>query len=309
MLLGVIALQTGCGVLGCFCWGRLQMRVAGSGWPLDALAAGLIIALLGVCGCLLGSTMIPVHTVVGESSHDAGTPIEAISPDALANVAHELRTPLQAIIGYSTMLVDGSAGALTREQRDIGDLLVAHANRLTGLINNVLDMSRIEAGVLDMTMLPVSLLDCVYSAYETVRPAVEKRGLEFVADMPDHPLGVLGSKERLCQVFINLFHNAVKFTEKGKIGVRGRVQDGCAIIETWDSGIGIPPEALPHIFDKYRQADASIRRRFGGSGLGLALSRSIVELHQGKIEARSEPGQGSTFIVTLPLACSPTSSP
>jgi signal transduction histidine kinase len=282
---------------------------------MHALANGHYLLMLGAAGEPTDSRRLEVlwceglalalvallawHPRTGTSTAAARAPAP-LSRDVLANVAHELRTPLQSIIGHSNMLVDEVKGPLSVEQKKVAAVISRQGDQLLGTINNMLDLSKLEAGKMAMTETPVSLLDCLHSAFTAVEPQMLEKGLEFVPSLADDHLRVWGSEDRLRQVFVNLFSNAVKFTEQGRIGVRARREGNLAIVEVWDEGIGIAADALAHIFDEYHQADASIRRRFGGSGLGLAISRKLVELHGGTLEASSQPGAGSVFTVRLP---------
>ncbi|MHB2020697.1 MAG: sensor histidine kinase, partial [Candidatus Xenobia bacterium] len=218
--------------------------------------------------------------------------------DVLANVSHELRTPLTSIIGYVDVLLERSTDPQSRTQLE---KVARNARSLLEMINRMLDISRINAGRVEMTVQSVPLGECVEAAWVLVEPQLAAKGLVFKVALPEEPLVVQGSFERLQQVFANLLGNAVKFTEQGEVGVRGTVEGRLARIDVFDTGIGIGPKDLPHIFEEFRQADGSIRRRFGGSGLGLAICKKIVEMHGGTIGVESRPGAGSTFTVRIPL--------
>ncbi len=219
---------------------------------------------------------------------------------SLANVSHELRTPLTSIVGYCAMLRDELTGHITPEQGENLETIARNATVLLSLINNFLDFSRIKAGKLEMTWTPVLVAECIESAFDMVEPQLRAKGLTFDIDLPDQPLVIQGSFDRLRQVFVNLLSNAVKFTDSGSVGVQAREVNRKIEIVVWDTGIGIDPAQLPHVFDEFRQADSSIRRRYGGSGLGLAICRSIVVLHNGTIEAENRPDGGTRMVLRLP---------
>jgi PAS domain S-box-containing protein len=219
----------------------------------------------------------------------------------LATMSHELRTPLTAIMGYSELQLAGMAGSLSPEQHDYTDRILANSNHLLTIINQVLDISKIEAGRMELvsvTFQPRQLLD------EVLRQAGSLPGDKPVAlqsertNLPDQ---LSGDPDRLKQILLNLISNAVKFTEKGEVKIRlhGVDQQHWAIVVA-DTGIGIPPEALPYIFDEFRQVDSTSTRQHNGTGLGLAIVRKLARLMGGEVAVQSQVGKGSTFTVTLP---------
>jgi signal transduction histidine kinase/CheY-like chemotaxis protein len=217
----------------------------------------------------------------------------------LATLSHELRTPLNAIVGYSRMM---QAGLLQGEKWDRAlETLVRNATSLTQIVEDVLDISRIIKGKIRLNVQRVELPDLILEAVDTVRPAADAKGLHIEAIVDPRASPVSGDVDRLHQVMWNLLSNAVKFTPRG-----GRVQVRVARVESHveitvsDTGIGIPPEFLPHVFERFRQADGGISRERGGLGLGLAITRHLVELQGGRISVASD-GAGSTFRVELPV--------
>ncbi len=217
----------------------------------------------------------------------------------LATTSHELRTPLNAILGWTRML---RAGELAGEERDRALAAVErNARAQAQLIDDLLDISRVVSGKLRLEVGPLDLEAVVREAVESIRPAAEAKGvaLDLQAGLG---AAVTGDADRLQQVAWNLLSNAVKFTPRGgRVGVRVDCADASARLAVTDSGQGIAPEFLPHVFERFRQADGSSSRRHGGLGLGLALVRSLVELHGGSVEAFSEgEGRGSTFTIGLP---------
>ncbi len=214
----------------------------------------------------------------------------------LANVSHELKTPLTSILGYSTALADGLTGAVSPEQAKSLDVIRSNASLLLRLIEDLLDLSKLEAGKLQLELTDFNLSDCVEFAYGTVRPQLEAKNLHFEADMPRDNVWVRGDFTRLCQVFVNLIGNAIKYTIDGGVHVSLVVVDGLARVNVADTGPGIAQDQLEHIFDEFVRAD----RRQEGSGLGLAICRRLVGMHDGDISVRSSH-LGTTFTVTLPV--------
>jgi signal transduction histidine kinase len=216
-------------------------------------------------------------------------------------MSHELRTPMNAIIGYAHLLLDGLSGPLRPSQADDVRQIADGADRLLGLIDDVLDLSRIEAGRLDLTAEPVDLTAVVAEVTAQMAPLASRKGLDVVVDPAPGLPAVRADPLRVRQILLNLVGNAVKFTEAGSVRVTSRATEDGVEVAVTDTGIGIAPEVLPHVFDEFRQADTGTTRRYGGSGLGLAISRRLAELHGGTIAAESTPGVGSAFTLRLPV--------
>ncbi|WP_217352469.1 ATP-binding protein [Candidatus Viridilinea mediisalina] len=225
----------------------------------------------------------------------------------LANMSHELRTPLNAVIGYAEMLMDDldqfGASNLVNDAGQIYD----SANHLLGLINDILDLSKIEAGKIDLFLEDVSVSKLIDNVAATVLPMLEQHGNQLHIHIPSEIGQIRADQTRLRQVLLNLLSNATKFTEHGTItlSVERREPVDAAdqawlIIRVRDTGIGITPAQLEHLFQPFSQADASTTRRYGGTGLGLVISRHFCRLMGGEITVTSVPGQGSTFTVSLP---------
>ena len=218
----------------------------------------------------------------------------------LSTMSHELRTPMNAILGYAHLLLDGMAGELSPEQAEDVRRIAAGADRLLSLINDVLDLSRIEAGSMELSLEPVDLRSVVGSVRDEVASLARGKGLDLIVDLPGEPPALEADPYRLHQILLNLVGNAVKFTHRGRVEIRVRsTTDGVSIVVA-DTGVGIPSSFLPNVFEEFRQADAGTTRRYGGSGLGLAIAKRLTELHGGTIAVESRLDQGSTFTVTLP---------
>jgi PAS domain S-box-containing protein len=224
-----------------------------------------------------------------------------LKDEFLATVSHELRTPLTAILGWSNMLL---AGRLEGEMHDRAlDIIHRNAQSQNQLISDLLDVSRIISGKLRLDLRTVELPSVIEAAVEATRPAAEAKGILLMTALDPHAGPINGDADRLQQVVWNLLTNAIKFTpEEGEIEVRLESVDTRVQITVKDSGAGIPPEFLPHIFERFRQADPGANRIHGGMGLGLSIVRQLVELHGGTVKAESEgEGKGATFTVSLPF--------
>ena len=220
----------------------------------------------------------------------------------LANMSHEIRTPMNGIIGVADLL---AAGQLTALQRSQLATLSTSADTLLHLLNDILDFSRIEAGALQMECLPFNVREVVEQVVAVFAQAARKKGLTLWFEVGgDVPAYIFGDVHRLRQVLSNLVSNAIKFTESGSIAISCRLADKslpALQFTVRDSAIGIQPKALEEIFSPFRQADNSMSRRFGGTGLGLAIVRDLVGLMGGRVSAQSTVGEGSTFIIDLPV--------
>ncbi len=223
-----------------------------------------------------------------------------LKSEFLANVSHELRTPLSAIIGFSQILLDGIDGSLNEEQRQ--DVLQVNKSgqSLLSLINQILDLSKIEAGKMELSLERVELPSLVGSLVDSLRPLAMEKGLRIDSRFRPEIPAVEADPARLKQILLNLLSNAVKFTERGHIEVWAQPSGRMVRISVMDTGIGISPEAQRVVFEEFVQGDGSTTRRHGGTGLGLSIVRKLVEMHGGAITVLSEPGLGSTFTFTLP---------
>jgi signal transduction histidine kinase/CheY-like chemotaxis protein len=223
-----------------------------------------------------------------------------LKSEFLANVSHELRTPLSAIIGFSQILLDGIDGELNEEQQQ--DILQVNKSgqSLLALINQILDLSKIEAGKMELVVERVELPALINGVLESISPLAEEKGLRIETRFATGLSAVEADPARLKQILINLLSNAVKFTERGHIEVIAQPSGRMVRVSVKDTGIGITAEAQKVIFEEFVQGDGSSTRRHGGTGLGLSIVRKLVEMHGGAITVVSEPRMGSTFTFTIP---------
>lgn len=226
-----------------------------------------------------------------------------IKSEFLAVMSHELRTPLNAINGFAQIILAGMSGELTPKQRENVERILANGEHLLSLINDILDISKIEAGTITLIPKPFLLREWFDQISTQTSSLAEKKKLKTETSLDSKlPDQIVGDQARLRQIAINLISNAVKFTETGEIKVEARQTDD----SRWqlivsDTGPGIPPHAQEYIFEAFRQVDSSTQRTHEGSGLGLAIARNLVRMMQGTINVKSKVGEGSTFTVELPL--------
>ena len=232
----------------------------------------------------------------------AETEASRLKSEFLANMSHELRTPMNSVIGYGQVLLEGMDGPLTADQRQDIERILASGHHLLELINSVLDLSKIESGMMTLELERLRLADIVRSALQIVQPMASQKDLEVRVSVPDDLPLAYADAGKTRQVLLNLLANAVKFTPRGHVEVAARFIDGMIEIAVNDTGIGVPEAAREHIFEEFRQADGSTSRRFGGTGLGLAISRKLIRLQHGDITLESTEGVGSSFRATLPVA-------
>ena len=219
----------------------------------------------------------------------------------LANMSHELRTPLNAILGYTELILDSIYGEMPAKAHAVLERVQVNGRHLLGLINDVLDLSKIEAGQLTLSLSDYSLGDVVHGVVAAVEPLAAEKRLAFRAEVaPDLP-PARGDERRLSQVLLNLVGNAIKFTDKGEVKIAASVANGSFTVAVCDTGPGIAASDQAKIFEEFQQADNSSTRQKGGTGLGLAIAKRIIEMHGGRLWVESSLGQGSTFSFTLPV--------
>ncbi|OQY49198.1 MAG: hypothetical protein B6242_00110 [Anaerolineaceae bacterium 4572_78] len=228
--------------------------------------------------------------------------MDKLKDEFLANTSHELRTPINGIIGLTESMLDGATGRLTSVQSRNLSMVVMSGRRLSTLINDILDFSKLKHHALTLQIKPIYLYPLVDIVLALSEPLVISRPIELINDIdPDIP-AVYGDENRVQQILYNLIGNAIKFTEVGKITVSTVVGEEYLTVVIEDTGIGISDENLPLIFQAFEQADGSIARKYGGAGLGLALTKQLVALHGGEIHVDSQVGKGSKFYFTLPIS-------
>ena len=225
-----------------------------------------------------------------------------LKSEFLASMSHELRTPINALIGYSALLIDGVLGDVNDRQRDALTRGRAAAEHLLALINDILDLAKIEAGKMPLHLEDVSLRDVVSEVSQQIEPMVRKKQLEFVVDIGSDCPSLYTDRTKVRQVLLNLLSNAAKFTTRGRIAVIARCapDDEGVTIDVVDTGIGIREKDLQAIWEDFRQVDQSRTREYGGTGLGLSITRKLLERLGGTVSVRSDYGEGSTFSVLLP---------
>ncbi|MBE2266942.1 MAG: GAF domain-containing protein [Anaerolinea sp.] len=229
--------------------------------------------------------------------------VDRLKSQFLANMSHELRTPLNSIIGYSEILIDGDDGELSEEALEDVTTIHNSGKHLLGIINDILDLAKIESGQMQMDRAPINLPDLLEELVQTAQVLVKDKPLKLSLEIePDVP-PVLADRLRLRQIMTNLLSNAVKFTERGSVVVRcGMLDERQACVHVIDTGIGIAANNLERVFEQFQQVDGSSTRRAGGTGLGLTITRHFVQMHGGEIHVQSELDKGSDFWFTLPLA-------
>jgi PAS domain S-box-containing protein len=222
--------------------------------------------------------------------------------DFLGSMSHELRTPLNAIIGFSELVAQGLPGPLNDVQLEFIKHVIDGGKHLLSLINDILDLTKVEAGRVDLRLEPCSLKNLAQAVYECVSPLAAKKQVELATKVPDGLPSIRADPTRIKQVLFNLLSNAIKFTpSQGQVVLEASLVGDRVTVSITDSGVGIKAEDQPRLFRAFEQLDAGKGKR-EGTGLGLALARRLVELHGGDIQVESEPGKGSRFFFTIPLA-------
>jgi signal transduction histidine kinase/CheY-like chemotaxis protein len=219
----------------------------------------------------------------------------------LANMSHELRTPLNAILGYAELILDNIYGDLPQRVRGKLERVQSNGKHLVGLINDVLDLSKIEAGQLTLSLDDYSIGDVVQNVVTVVEPLATEKSLALKIELPNDLPTAHGDQRRLTQVLLNLVGNAIKFTDSGEVAIKVAAGKGAYTLSVRDTGPGIDPADQSKIFEEFQQADSSSTKTKRGTGLGLSISQRIVAMHGGRIWVKSEPGCGSTFFIEVPV--------
>jgi signal transduction histidine kinase len=217
-------------------------------------------------------------------------------------MSHELRTPLNAVIGFSEVLQACMFGPMNEKQIEYVNDIHESGKHLLSLINDILDLSKVEAGRMELDTAPYNLAEAIGNALTLIRERASQHNVDLQSQLDEGIGAIKGDERKIKQIMLNLLSNAIKFTpDGGRITVAARSIDESVEISVTDTGIGIAPEDLDAVFEEFRQVGKDYTKKAEGTGLGLALTRKFVELHGGKIWVTSEPGKGSTFAFTLPL--------
>ncbi|HJH29925.1 MAG TPA: response regulator [Methanosarcinaceae archaeon] len=240
-----------------------------------------------------------------KKAYDELKSLDKMKNDFISNVSHELKTPLVLIKGYGELMFDEKLGALNEKQKEAMGIVSRNSEQLSHLIDSLIYLTVEKAKKIELTLVPIQIVDVIKHASLNIHPIIEKKGLTITTDIPDELPKVSGDVDKLTEVIINLIDNAIKFTlAGGKITIAACKESENVHITVKDTGVGIPNDAISKLFDRFYQADASTTRRYGGTGLGLHIAKSIVEMHKGKIWVESEEGVGTTFHILLPEICS-----
>jgi len=277
---------------------------------------GLLVVRRRMPGAFPRSTIDLIKTFAGQSVlaiqnarlfreiADKGRELEVASQHKsqfLANMSHELRTPLNAILGYSELILDNIYGEAPERMRVVLQRVQSNGKHLLSLINDVLDLSKIEAGQFELFLEDYSITDMVHGVFAAVEPLASGKQLAFRLEVEPELPAARGDQRRLSQVLLNLVGNAIKFTDHGEVVIKTSADNGTYTVAVQDSGPGIPLSDQKRIFEEFQQADASQTKAKGGTGLGLSIARRIVEMHGGRLWVESSPGHGATFSFMMPV--------
>jgi signal transduction histidine kinase len=295
-------------------WANGELRgVLGLSWaaprPFDEDERAFVLTLGTMCAqAIMRAHLRDAERLAREAERQAREAAEHANRSKahfVATISHELRTPMNAILGYTTLMGEGSYGPVNADQQDHLGRVRSSGQHLLGLIEELLSYARVEAGEAVVRPEPVALLDVVEQSLVLVRPIAAQKGLRVRVEGPAEPVELVTDPHKLRQILVNLLANAVKFTARGEVVVLLRVEGRDAavrvVIEVTDTGRGIAPEEQAHVFDPFWQADPTSTQSGGSSGLGLSVARQLARLLGGDVTvAQSAPGQGSTFVVSLP---------
>ena len=259
----------------------------------------LLQTLSGTLGAILKNVRLVEEL---QAANERLKEIDRLKSEFLANMSHELRTPLNSIIGFSRVIIKGIDGPITDLQRQDLTSIYNSGQHLLGLINNVLDLSKIEAGKMAMLPEATQLADTIQGVLSTAKGLIKGKGIKLHQEIPPELPPVWGDPFRLRQVLLNLISNSAKFTEQGSITIQAAYDSQAVFVQVIDTGIGISEEDMDKLFKAFSQVDASSTRKVGGTGLGLAISAQFMEMQGGRIWVESTLGQGSTFSIAIPRA-------
>lgn len=272
---------------------------------LDELTRKLLEGMVGALGNALHNALtyktVEQQALKLEEVNRELLAVDQLRCEFVANMSHELRTPLNSIIGFSGLLLKNRDNTLAATELAYAEKINRNGKQLLELINDILDLSKIDAGRIDVTVGPTHIEQLVRQVIELFKPQADEKGLVLDFAINGDIPALQTDGEKLGRVLINLVGNALKFTRQGEVWIRIKQQGNDRMsLEVHDTGVGIPADQLETIFQPFRQVDASITREFGGTGLGLSITRSLVEMLGGEISVRSTLGEGSIFMVTLP---------
>ncbi|WP_300438593.1 ATP-binding protein [Zoogloea sp.] len=267
------------------------------GYMIFAGATSLMVLLFGAIAIRLLNRQFRMMQALRESQLKADS-ANRMKSEFLASMSHELRTPLNGIMGYAELLQESSSD----ENREFAGIVLESSQHLLELVNSILDLAKIESGKMELQRAPEPLVPLLEKIVRNYYPPAAKKGLTLTLETaPGLPETLLCDSTRVAQLLNNLLSNAIKFTDSGKIAVRVSRAGRMLEIAVFDSGCGIPEDMLPHIFERFRQVDSFLTRRHQGTGLGLALVKELVGLMGGELRVSSKVGQGSEFVVSLPI--------
>lgn len=235
-----------------------------------------------------------------QNARQAAEQASQVKSQFLANMSHELRTPLNAIINFTGFVADGILGPVNDDQLDSLNKVITSSNHLLSLINDILDLTKIEVGMMDLFIQDVDLNEALTSLLATAKGLVKDKPIEIITDIEEHLPVISGDRRRIRQILLNMVSNAVKFTPEGSVTIAARHQDGEVHISVRDTGIGIPPDQQHLVFETFRQAKHELQET-PGTGLGMPITKAFVEAHGGRIWFESQEGVGTTFYVVLPV--------
>jgi signal transduction histidine kinase/DNA-binding response OmpR family regulator len=230
--------------------------------------------------------------------------LDQLKTEFISTVSHELRTPLTSIGGYAKLLAGGEAGSVTDTQKEFLYIIDTNVVRLTHLINDILDVEKMEVGKMQIVREPIAIAPVLKECRDTFGILAAQKGLDLKYDVPDELQQIMGDRSRLVQIFMNLLSNSIKYTEKGFVELKAEANDFAVTVKVRDSGVGLSAEETEKVFQKFYRTPSGLNSAEGGSGLGLAIVRGLVEAHGGTITVDSQLGKGTTFTVTFPATSS-----
>ncbi|MDD5355783.1 MAG: PAS domain-containing sensor histidine kinase, partial [Candidatus Omnitrophica bacterium] len=257
--------------------------------------------IFNVKGEFIGSVHVARDISERKKVENALKEVINMKTDFTSTVSHELRTPLAAIKEGISIVLDGTSGAISKDQKEFLDIAKKNVDRLTRIINEILDFQKLESGKMAFHLQTNDINDVAEEIGKIMRGVMEKKNLNLILELDEKLPKIQFDRDRIIQVFTNLINNAVKFTEKGNVKIQTSKAANFIVVSVKDTGIGIKESDIPFLFERFKQLDSGMTRKPGGTGLGLAICKDIVEKHNGKIWVESKVGEGSIFGFTLPI--------